>query len=59
MYSVIVSRTFQKQFHSMQKQLQKRIRNALKELEIDPNQPRSGAAIKPLTTPSCIQVRGP
>jgi len=49
MYSVIVSRTFQKQFHSLQKQLQKRIRSALKELEINPNQPRSGADIKPLT----------
>jgi mRNA interferase RelE/StbE len=50
MYYVIVSRTFQKQFHSLQKQLQKRIRNALKELEINPNQPRSGADIKPLTS---------
>ncbi len=49
MYSVIVSRTFQKQFHFLQKKLQKRIRNALKELEINPNQPRSGADIKPLT----------
>ena len=48
MYSVIVSRTFQKQFHSLQEQLQQRIRNALKELEINPNQPRSGADIKPL-----------
>jgi mRNA-degrading endonuclease RelE of RelBE toxin-antitoxin system len=48
MYSVIVSRTFQKQFHSLQKQLQKRIRNALKESETNPNQPRSGADIKPL-----------
>ncbi len=45
MYPVIVSRTFQKQFHSLQKQLQKRIRNVLKELEIYPNQPRSGADI--------------
>ncbi|MGP8321559.1 MAG: type II toxin-antitoxin system RelE family toxin [Methanosarcinaceae archaeon] len=48
MYSVIVSRTFQKQFHFLQEQLQQRIRNALKELEINPNQPRSGADIKPL-----------
>ena len=48
MYSVIVSHTFQKQFHSLQKQMQKRIRDALKELEIDPTQPRSGADIKPL-----------
>ncbi len=58
MYSVIVSRTFQKQFHSLQKQLQKRIRNVLKELEIDTNQPRSGADIKPLATLSPIQIRG-
>jgi mRNA interferase RelE/StbE len=50
MYSVFVSCTFQKQFHSLQKQLQKRIRNALKELEINPNQPGSGADIKPLTS---------
>jgi mRNA interferase RelE/StbE len=50
MYYVIVSRTFQKQFHSLQKQLQKRIRNALKELEINPNQPRSGVDIKSLTS---------
>ena len=49
MYSVIVSRTFQKQFHSLQKQLQKRIRNALKELEINPDQPRTGAEINTLT----------
>lgn len=45
MYSVIVSCTFQKQFHPLQEQLQQRIRNALKELEINPNQPRSGADI--------------
>lgn len=50
MYSVIVSRTFQRQFHSLQKQLQKRIKDALKELEIKPTQPRSGADIKPLTS---------
>ena len=48
MYHVVVSRTFQQQFQSLQKSLQERIRNALKELEIDPNQPRSGADIKPL-----------
>jgi mRNA-degrading endonuclease RelE of RelBE toxin-antitoxin system len=50
MYSVIVSRTFQNQFHSLQKKLQTKIRNALKELEINPNQPRSGADINPLTS---------
>ncbi|KAF5411054.1 MAG: type II toxin-antitoxin system RelE/ParE family toxin [Euryarchaeota archaeon] len=48
MYTVIVSRTFQKQFHSLQDKLQERIKNALKELEINPNQPRAGADIKPL-----------
>jgi len=47
MYSVLVSHTFQKQFHSLQKPLQKMIRNALNELEINPDQPRSGADIKP------------
>jgi len=47
-YTVIVSRTFQKQFYSLQEKLQERIKNALKELEINPNQPRAGADIKPL-----------
>ncbi len=59
MYTVIVSRTFQKQFRSLQKKLQERIKNALEELEINPNQPRSGADIKPLkkTQPQKHRIR--
>jgi len=48
MYQVIVSRTFQKQFNNLSKEMQDRIRKALKELEKDPINPRSGADIKPL-----------
>lgn len=48
MYTVIVSRTFQKQFYSLQDKLQEKIKNAMKELEINPNRPREGADIKPL-----------
>ena len=59
MYSVVVSRTFQKQFHSLQKPLQERIKNALKELETNPIQPRSGADIKSLkkTVPPKYRLR--
>ena len=57
MHSVVVSRTFQKQFHSLQKTLQERIKNALKELEINPTQPRSGADIKPLKKTNPLKYR--
>ena len=48
-YQVLVSQTFQKQFHNLGEDEQKRIKNALYALEIDPFEPRSGADIKPLT----------
>ncbi|MCD6512000.1 MAG: type II toxin-antitoxin system RelE/ParE family toxin [Thermoplasmata archaeon] len=48
MFQVLVSRTFQKQFHSLSKNLQKRIRIALKKLEEDPLKPRTNVDIKPL-----------
>ncbi|MEA1869542.1 MAG: type II toxin-antitoxin system RelE/ParE family toxin [Euryarchaeota archaeon] len=59
MYIVIVSRTFRKQFRSLQKKLQERIKNALRELEINPNQPRPKADIKPLkkTMPQKHRIR--
>jgi mRNA interferase RelE/StbE len=48
MYSVVVSRTFQKQFKGLPKDLQRRVRAALAELENDPFTPRAKADIKPL-----------
>lgn len=48
MWTVLVSRTFQKQFEALQKVLQERIKLALKKLEENPFKPRSGADIKPL-----------
>ena len=48
MYEILVSRTFQKQFKTLSKQMQKRVKDALLELEDDPFEPRSGANIKPL-----------
>ena len=46
MYTVLVSITFQKQFNALDKDLQKRIRTALKELEENPLEPRPHADIK-------------
>jgi mRNA-degrading endonuclease RelE of RelBE toxin-antitoxin system len=48
MYTVLVSDTFQKQFNDLQKDLQRRIKSALKELEKNPFKPRPGLDIKPL-----------
>lgn len=48
MFQVLVSRTFQKQFDDLPKDMKKRIRKALKELEKDPINPRTGADIKSL-----------
>jgi mRNA interferase RelE/StbE len=58
-YRVFVSRTFQKQFHSLEKRLQRRIRSALATLEDDPYRARSGTDIKKLsgTTPSKYRLR--
>jgi addiction module RelE/StbE family toxin len=49
MYKVKVSRTFQKQFNSLNKSIQKRIKIGLKELEIDPKKARPNADISPLS----------
>ncbi len=49
MYKVQVSSTFQKQFNALSKNVQKRIRSGLKELEKDPIRVRSGADITPLS----------
>ncbi len=46
MYQVFVSRTFQKEFNNVSKDMQKRIKKGLKELEKDPFNHRSGADIK-------------
>ena len=48
MIPVLVSHTFQKQFNNLTNDMKGRIRKALKELEKDPINPRSGADIKPL-----------
>jgi len=59
MYTVLVSSTFQKQFNTSQKDLQRRIRSALRKLEENPFEPRSGADIKPIigTTPQKHRLR--
>ena len=46
MYTILVSRTFQKQYHTLSKNMQKRVKKALLELEDDPFESRSGADIK-------------
>ena len=59
MYDVLVSRTFQKQFGLLQRDMQKRIRSALKRLGENPFEPRSGLDIKPLvnTNPPKYRLR--
>jgi len=58
-YEILVSKTFQKQFISLRNDLQKRIMDALKTLEDDPFQPRSGADIKRIshTNPTKYRLR--
>jgi mRNA-degrading endonuclease RelE of RelBE toxin-antitoxin system len=48
MYRVLGSHTFRKQYNNVSKDMQKRIKKGLKELEKDPFNPRSGADIKPV-----------
>jgi len=59
MYKILISRTFQKQYHSLEKKAQKRIRKALSELEKNPFEARSGADIKMLkdTKPRKHRIR--
>ena len=48
-YTILVSKTFQKQFHSLENNVQERIISALKTLEDDPFHSRSGTDIKKLS----------
>ena len=59
MFNIVVSRTFQKQFKTLPKSMQKRIITALAELEDNPFEPRSGANIKELknTKPQKHRIR--
>lgn len=58
-YRVIVSRTFQKKFHHLQKRIQKLIRATLKELEKEPYKSRPKCDIKLLkdTRPKKYRLR--
>lgn len=47
-YKVLVSRTFQHKFNQTQKNVQKKIKNALKELRNDPHLSRPNCDLKPL-----------
>ena len=59
MFEIMVSKTFQKQFHSLSQDDQKRIRQGLPVLAEDPFTPRSGADIKSLqqTVPKKYRLR--
>ena len=59
MYHILVSRTFQKQFHTLPKRMQNRVKKALSELEENPIESRSGADIKSLknTKPQKHRIR--
>ncbi len=59
MFEIMVSKTFQKQFHSLSHDDQKRIRQGLPVLAEDPFTPRSGADIKSLqqTLPKKYRLR--
>ena len=58
-YTILVSKTFQKQFHSSENNVQERIISALKTLEDDPFHSRSGTDIKKLshTEPTKYRLR--
>jgi mRNA interferase RelE/StbE len=57
-YNILVSKTFQKQFHSLENNVQERITSAFKN-EDDPFRSRSGADIKRLshTEPTKYRLR--
>lgn len=59
MFDVVVSATFVKQFRSLAKPAQKRVRAALDALAVDPLRPRPGADIKQLhaTDPPKHRIR--
>ena len=58
-YKVLVSRTFQKKFYQLQKNIQSLIRKTLKELEKDPYKTRPNCDIKLLkdTRPKKYRLR--
>ncbi len=58
-YTILVSKTFQKQSHSLENNVQERIISALKTLEDDPFHSRSGTDIKKLshTEPTKYRLR--
>ena len=58
-YTILVSKTFQKQFHSLENNVQERIISALKTLEDDPFHSCSGTDIKKLshTEPTKYRLR--
>ena len=59
MYTVLVSSTFEKQFHTIEENARIRIGRALEGLSTDPFTPRSGMDIKPLaaTSPKKYRIR--
>ncbi len=59
MYTIFVSRTFQKQFHALNIEDQTRIKKSLEGLKEDPFPSRSGVDIKPLlhTDPQKYRLR--
>ena len=59
MYQVLISKTFQKQFHSLSLEDQQRVRHGLPVLQEDPFTPRSGADIKLIqqTVPKKYRLR--
>lgn len=59
LYKVFVSKTFQKKFHKLQKNIQNSIRITLKELEQDPFTSRTNCDIKLLkdTKPKKYRIR--
>lgn len=59
MYRVLVSKTFQREFHAIPAEVQARIRNALNRLEQDPLTSRPHADITPLrdTHPKKYRIR--
>ena len=58
-YKILVSRTFQKKFHQLQKNIQNSIRESLKKLESDPYTSRASCDIKSLkdTKPKKYRLR--
>ena len=58
-YTVLVSKTFQRDFQQLSNDVQKQIRSALKELQNDPYISRSHCDIKPLkgTHPTKYRLR--